>query len=72
MWEFTLGEFGTWTWGSDNRTMGAMTNIQYLGTNLSNGQPVDPKSCWQGYSNLGFVAGTSSTLFNGGLLQLNS
>jgi hypothetical protein len=39
---------------------------------LSDGQPVDPHSCWQGYSNLGFIAGTSSTLFNTGLLQLNS
>jgi lysophospholipase len=51
IWEFSLGEFGTWSWGSDRKTMGAFTDIQYLGTNLSNAAPTD--ECFLGFSNLG-------------------
>jgi hypothetical protein len=32
--EFTLGDFGPWFWGSDRKTQGAFTDIQYLGTVL--------------------------------------
>lgn len=53
VWEFNLGDFGTWAWGSERKTMGAFTSVEYLGTNMSNGSPVDSKSCWKGFSNLG-------------------
>jgi lysophospholipase len=51
IWEFSLGEFGSWSWGSDNKTMGAFTDIQYLGTGLDNAQPT--AGCVLGFSNLG-------------------
>jgi lysophospholipase len=64
MWEFNLGEFGTWAWGSDKKTMGAFTSIEYLGTGLDGGKPVDSNTCWSGYDNVGFVVATSASLFN--------
>ncbi len=51
IWEFTLGEFGSWFWGSDRKTTGAFTDIQYLGTALNNAMPTD--GCVLGFSNLG-------------------
>jgi lysophospholipase len=38
---------------------------------MDNGSPVASNDCVKGFSNLGFIAGTSSTLFNQGFLQLN-
>lgn len=44
--------------------------MEYLGSNLTNGQA--DGQCWKGFDNIGFVAGTSSTLFNQGLLQVEA
>lgn len=58
IWEFTPYEFGTW-----DPEVAAFTPTAYLGTSLSNGIPVS-SNCTTNYDNLGFVLGTSSTLFN--------
>jgi lysophospholipase len=71
VWEFTLAEFGSWWWGSETKTQGGFTNVEYLGTAMENGNPVAEGDCVKGFSNLGFVAGTSSTLFNQAFVMLN-
>lgn len=85
MWEFTPWEFGAWAFGANTKVPGAFTPLEYLGTGLNNGQPNG--TCYKGFdqmsyvalnpanaplANLSFVMGTSSTLFNGALLSLNS
>ncbi|KAH7370001.1 lysophospholipase [Rhexocercosporidium sp. MPI-PUGE-AT-0058] len=55
-WEFTPFETGSW----DSR-IAAFTPTKYLGTSLSAGAPTG--QCTTAYENLGFIAGTSSTLF---------
>ncbi|KAJ9104240.1 hypothetical protein QFC19_004057 [Naganishia cerealis] len=71
VYEFTLAEFGSWVWGSDRKDQGGFTSLKYLGTSLNNGQPTSDTACVKGFDNAGFVAGTSSTLFNQAFLQLN-
>jgi len=58
-WEFTPYEFGSW-----DPTVAAFTSTAYLGSSLSGGAPVNSSSCIKNYDNLGYVLGTSSTLFN--------
>lgn len=55
-WEFTPYEMGSW----DSR-IASFTPTKYLGTSLTAGKPTG--SCTTAYENLGFIAGTSSTLF---------
>ncbi|KAG4438038.1 hypothetical protein IFR05_006497 [Cadophora sp. M221] len=55
-WEFTPYETGSW----DSR-IASFTPTKYLGTSLSAGKPTG--NCTTAYENLGFIAGTSSTLF---------
>ena len=57
-YELSPYEFGSWDSG-----VSAFTPTQYLGTALSNGSPSNG-TCIQNYDNLGYVLGTSSTLFN--------
>ena len=57
-YELTPYEFGSWDQGVQ-----AFTQTAYLGTALSNGIPTNT-TCTQNYDNLGYVLGTSSTLFN--------
>ena len=55
-WEFTPFETGSW----DSR-IASFTPTKYLGTSLTDGKPTG--SCTTAYENLGFIAGTSSSLF---------
>ncbi len=45
--------------------------MQYLGTNFTNGEIPDRGECTIGFDNAGFVMGTSSSLFNQFILQIN-
>ncbi|KAK9481387.1 lysophospholipase catalytic domain-containing protein [Lipomyces japonicus] len=65
-------EFNPYELGSWDPTVYAFADIDYIGTNLTNGSPVKSNVCVSGFDNAGFVIGTSSTLFNQFLLQLNS
>lgn len=56
-YEFSPFEFGSW-----DLDVSAFTPTKYLGTYLVDGVPVD--SCVTNYDNLGFILGTSSSLFN--------
>jgi len=64
--EFNPFEMGTW----DPTTYGFIPT-RYLGTNMTNGSVADDSRCTIGFDNAGFVMGTSSSLFNTLILQLN-
>lgn len=58
-YEFSPYEFGSWDKG-----VSAFTPTEFLGSNLSNGLPTNAGRCTRNYDNLGYIAGTSSTLFS--------
>ncbi|CAI4700411.1 ASN_collapsed_G0041040.mRNA.1.CDS.1 [Saccharomyces cerevisiae] len=68
----TLFEFNPFEMGSWDPTLNAFTDVKYLGTNVTNGKPVNKGQCIAGFDNTGFITATSSTLFNQSLLRLNS
>ena len=68
----TVFEFNPFEMGSWDPTLNSFADVKYLGTNVSNGAPINKGKCIAGYDNTGFIMGTSSTLFNQFLLQLNS
>ncbi|CAK9441759.1 uncharacterized protein LODBEIA_P56270 [Lodderomyces beijingensis] len=61
--EFTPFEFGSW-----DGYLNAFVDLEYLGSHLANGHPMVKKgnlsSCVSGFDNVGFLTGTSSSLFN--------
>lgn len=57
-YEFSPLEFGSWDSG-----VAAFVQTEYLGSSLSNGAP-SGSDCVTGYDNLGYMFGTSSSLFN--------
>ncbi|KAH3678930.1 hypothetical protein WICPIJ_008770 [Wickerhamomyces pijperi] len=67
IFEFNPFEMGTW-----DKSVHAFTDLEYLGTHVTNGKPDNSDICVRGFDNAGFVMGTSSSLFNQFLLQLNS
>jgi len=66
VYEFNPWEFGTW----DPTTYGFVPT-EYLGSNFSGGVLPNNEKCVRGFDNAGYVMGTSSSLFNQFLLQLN-
>jgi lysophospholipase len=58
-YEFTPYDFGSWDAG-----VKAFTQTQYLGSRLTNGAPSVAGKCIKNYDNLGYVAGTTSDIFN--------
>lgn len=68
----TIFEFNPFEMGSWDPSLNAFTDVKYIGTNMSNGIPVDMDSCIVNYDNTAFVMGTSATLFNQFLLRINS
>lgn len=68
----TLFEFNPFEMGSWDPSLNAFADIQYLGTEVDNGKPLNDSACVEGFDNVGFVLGTSSSLFNQFILQLNS
>ncbi|KAI5809099.1 lysophospholipase [Peziza echinospora] len=68
----TVFEFNPFEMGSFDPTLYAFSKLQYIGTNVTNGKPDDSKRCIRGFDNAGFILGTSSSLFNIGLLNLQS
>lgn len=59
VFEFNPFEFGTW----DNTIYG-FSPLKYIGSNFSAGELPPSQGCVAGFDNLGFVMGTSSSLFN--------
>ena len=67
----TVYEFSPWEFGSWDPTTYGFAPLQYLGTNFTNGTVANEDSCVTGFDNVGFVMGTSSSLFNDILLEAN-
>ncbi|KAJ9269893.1 hypothetical protein DTO212C5_4067 [Paecilomyces variotii] len=68
----TVFEFNPWEFGSFDPTLYGFAPLEYLGTKFVDGEVPSNESCVRGFDNAGYVMGTSSTLFNQFLLQINS
>ena len=66
VYEFNPFEFGTW----DPTTYGFIP-LEFLGSNFSGGVLAPSDQCVRGFDNVGYVMGTSSSLFNQFLLNVN-
>ncbi len=67
VYEFNPFEFGTW----DPTTYGFVP-LENLGSNFSGGVLAENQDCVRGFDNVGYLMGTSSSLFNQFLLQVNT
>lgn len=67
----TVYEFSPWEFGSFDPTIYGFAPLEYLGSPFENGKLPQNASCVRGFDNAGFVIGTSSSLFNQGLVRLN-
>ncbi|KAL2061197.1 hypothetical protein VTL71DRAFT_7470 [Oculimacula yallundae] len=68
----TVFEFNPFEMGSWDPVIYGFAPTEYLGSNFSNGVIPSNGSCVRGFDQSGFVMGTSSSLFNQFLLQVNS
>lgn len=68
----TVFEFNPWEFGTFDPTLFGFAPLRYLGSNFSNGVLPDDEKCVRGFDNAGYVMGTSSSLFNQFLLQLDT
>lgn len=68
----TVYEFNPWEMGSFDPTTYGFVPLEYLGSNFSGGILPSHEQCVRGFDNAGFIMGTSSSLFNTFLLQLNT
>lgn len=59
-------EFGSW-----DPTVYGFAPMKYVGSRFSGGQLFENESCVAGFDNAGFIMGTSSSLFNTLILNLN-
>ncbi|QPG73385.1 hypothetical protein FOA43_000695 [Brettanomyces nanus] len=67
----TVFEFNPFEMGSWDPSLYSFADLYYVGTDIKKGKPVND-TCYAGLDNTGFVFGTSSTLFNQFILQLNT
>ncbi|KUJ09635.1 lysophospholipase-like protein [Mollisia scopiformis] len=68
----TVFEFSPFELGSWDPTTYAFAPLQYIGSNFSAGVVPSDEECIEGFDQAGFVMGTSSTLFNEVLIELNA
>lgn len=67
----TVFEFNPWEFGTFDPTTYGFAPLEYLGSEFSNGVLPSDKECVRGFDNAGYVMGTSSSLFNQLLLQVD-
>jgi lysophospholipase len=67
----TVYEFNPFELGSWDPTTYAFAPLEYVGSNFSAGIVPTDGQCVRGFDQIGFVMGTSSSLFNTFLLELN-
>lgn len=65
----TVHEINPWELGTFDPTVFAFAPLEYIGPNFSHGEIAWELECVTQFDNAGFIMGTSSTLFNQGLLQ---
>ncbi|CEJ55546.1 Putative Lysophospholipase 1 [Penicillium brasilianum] len=68
----TVYEFNPWEFGTWDPTIFGFAPLKYLGSRFVGGSLPSNESCIGGFDSAGFIIGTSSTLFNQFLLQLNT
>jgi lysophospholipase len=68
----TVYEFNPWEFGTFDPTIYGFVPLKYLGSRFVAGSLPDNETCVGGFDNAGFIIGTSSTLFNQFLLQINT
>ncbi|RAL08887.1 lysophospholipase family protein [Aspergillus homomorphus CBS 101889] len=68
----TVYEVTPWEFGSWDPTVYAFAPLEYMGSRFENGKVSENGTCVRGFDNAGFIMGSSSTLFNQFLLQINS
>lgn len=68
----TLDEFNPWYLGSWDPSLFGFAPLRYVGSNFTGGVLPLNESCVAGYDNVGFVMGTSATLFNAIILAFNT
>ena len=68
----TVYEFSPWELGSWDPTTYGFAPLEYLGSNFSGGVLPQGDQCVRGFDNAGYVMGTSSSLFNEFLLEINT
>ncbi|TKA83016.1 hypothetical protein B0A55_00829 [Friedmanniomyces simplex] len=66
----TVFTFNPWEFGTFDPTVYGFIPMQYVGTNFSAGTTRSDQ-CVTGFDNVGFVMGTSATLFNEALTTIN-
>ncbi|KAE8147959.1 lysophospholipase catalytic domain-containing protein [Aspergillus avenaceus] len=67
----TVYEFTPWEFGTFDPTVYGFAPLEYLGSKFVGGSIPKNESCVRGFDNAGFVMGTSSSLFNQFLLQVD-
>ncbi|GMG45800.1 unnamed protein product [Aspergillus oryzae var. brunneus] len=67
----TVYEFNPWEFGTFDPAIYSFAPLEYLGSDFKGGKISDNGSCVRGFDNAGYIMGTSSSLFNQGLLRLN-
>jgi lysophospholipase len=65
-------EFNPWEMGSFDPTVYGFAPLKYTGSNFTGGKLESNQQCIEGFDNVGFVMGTSSSLFNQLILNLES
>ena len=68
----TVYEFNPWEMGSFDPTVYGFAPMRYVGSNFTAGVLPNDQKCIEGFDNTGFVMGTSSSLFNQFILNLNT
>ena len=66
----TVFEFNPWEMGSYDPGNPAFAPLRYVGSRFTNGSLSSDVECLAGVDNVGFVMGTSSSLFNQAFLQI--
>ncbi|KAK3302942.1 lysophospholipase [Chaetomium strumarium] len=67
----TVFEFNPWELGSYDPGNPAFAPLRYVGSQFTNGSLRSGSKCIAGVDNVGFVMGTSSSLFNQAFLQIS-
>lgn len=67
----TVYEFNPWEFGTFDPTIHGFIPLEFLGSHFDAGVIPDNETCVRGFDNVGYIMGTSSSLFNQFLLQVN-
>lgn len=68
----TIFEFSPWEFGTFDASIYGFAPLEYVGSPFNNGNLNSSRRCVRGFDNAGYVMGSSATLFNEFLLNLNS